>query len=62
MFVFNPFGFETVDHTQEPTALCAFGNDHLGRVGRGAADMADFRHVFDGVEDVDRVEAFAQEK
>lgn len=62
LLIFDALGFETVDHAEDAAALFTFGDDHLGGVGGGAEDVTDFGHVFDGIEHVDRVEAFAQEK
>lgn len=49
----RPSDFNPVASPQDTAAQLAFGHDHFHGVGRGAEDAADFRHGFDGVEDVD---------
>ena len=42
---FNAFRRGAVHHAQDAAAQFGLGDQHLGRVGRGAEDMADFRYL-----------------
>ena len=54
--VFNPLWRGPIHDAQDAAPLPGLNDQHLGRVGGGAKDVADFRRVLDGFQHIDRVE------
>ena len=61
LFPFQSLGRATVDDAKDrPTLFCG-SDDHFRRIRCGAIDAANLGHVFQGVQDIDRIKAFAEE-
>jgi hypothetical protein len=59
--VLDALGRESVHHAQDATPGFRLGQNNLGGIGRRTKDAADFRHHFQCVQHVQRVEAVTEE-